>query len=583
MRWFRTLWAMLSIAALASCATVPAPQATVPAPSARNAAPNAPNFVVVANPLAAEAGMAVLRQGGSAVDAAIAVQAMLSLVEPQSSGMGGGAFMTFYDGRTRAITVYDGREVAPGGATPDMFLDASGKPLSFPAAVLSGRATGVPGAVALLKLAHDEHGALPWNRLFGDAERTAREGFVISPRLGGMLQGRFAELGAPDVRAYFGRPDGSMKQAGDRLFNPAYAEFLQRLAVQGPAALYQGETARRIVARVQAGPLPGSLTLADLAAYRPVKRQPVCGSFRVYRVCAPPPPASGVGMLELLALLDKTDVATRGPTDPQAWFLFAEASRIMYADRDAYVGDPAFVDVPVAGLLAPAYIAERAKLIGTRSGPPPSAGRPLGAPRAANDNSREPMGTSHFIIGDADGNVVSMTTTVESIFGSGRMVDGFFLNNQMTDFAFAPRDGQGRAVANAVAPGKRPRSSMTPLILVDAQGRFAGAIGSAGGNAILAYVGKSLLAAAGWGLPMQEAIALPNLIARAANYNGEANKFAPAVIAGLAERGIEVRPGQGEDSGVHGVIVRDGRIDGGFDPRREGRVLVEPARMSLRR
>jgi len=574
---------MLSIAALASCATVPAPQATVPAPSARNAAPNAPNFVVVANPLAAEAGMAVLRQGGSAVDAAIAVQAMLSLVEPQSSGMGGGAFMTFYDGRTRAITVYDGREVAPGGATPDMFLDASGKPLSFPAAVLSGRATGVPGAVALLKLAHDEHGALPWNRLFGDAERTAREGFVISPRLGGMLQGRFAELGAPDVRAYFGRPDGSMKQAGDRLFNPAYAEFLQRLAVQGPAALYQGETARRIVARVQAGPLPGSLTLADLAAYRPVKRQPVCGSFRVYRVCAPPPPASGVGMLELLALLDKTDVATRGPTDPQAWFLFAEASRIMYADRDAYVGDPAFVDVPVAGLLAPAYIAERAKLIGTRSGPPPSAGRPLGAPRAANDNSREPMGTSHFIIGDADGNVVSMTTTVESIFGSGRMVDGFFLNNQMTDFAFAPRDGQGRAVANAVAPGKRPRSSMTPLILVDAQGRFAGAIGSAGGNAILAYVGKSLLAAAGWGLPMQEAIALPNLIARAANYNGEANKFAPAVIAGLAERGIEVRPGQGEDSGVHGVIVRDGRIDGGFDPRREGRVLVEPARMSLRR
>jgi gamma-glutamyltranspeptidase/glutathione hydrolase len=574
---------MLSIAALASCATVPAPQATPQATTQALTAPGAQNFVVVANPLAAEAGMAVLRQGGSAVDAAIAIQAMLSLVEPQSSGLGGGAFMTFYDGRTRAISVYDGREVAPAGASPDMFLDSAGKPLSFPEAVLSGRATGVPGAVRLLKLAHDEHGALPWRGLFGDAERTARDGFIISPRLGGMLQGRFAELGAPDVRAYFGRPDGSMKQAGDRLLNPAYAQFLQRMAAEGPDALYTGETARRIVARVQAGPLPGAMTLADLAAYRPVKREPVCGTFRVYRVCAPPPPASGVGMLELLALLDRTDVASRGPADPQAWFLFAEASRIMYADRDAYVGDPAFVDVPVAGLLAPAYVADRAKLIGTRAGPPPVAGTPMGAPCAANDNSREPMGTSHFIVGDADGNVVSMTTTVESIFGSGRMVDGFFLNNQMTDFAFVPRDAQGRPVANAVAPGKRPRSSMTPLILVDAEGRFAGAIGSAGGNAILAYVGKSLLAAAGWGLPMQEAIALPNLIARGANYNGEAGKFAPAVTAGLAERGIEVRPGQGEDSGVHGVMVRDGRIDGGFDPRREGRVLVEPARMPLRR
>jgi gamma-glutamyltranspeptidase/glutathione hydrolase len=577
---------MLSIAALASCATAPAP-APAPAPSATSdAAPAgiaAPNFVVAANPLAADAGMAVLRQGGSAVDAAIAIQAMLSLVEPQSSGMGGGAFMTFYDGRTRAITVYDGREVAPAGASPDMFLDASGKPLSFPEAVLSGRATGVPGAVRLLKLAHDEHGALPWGRLFGDAERTARDGFVISPRLGGMLQGRFAELGAPDVRAYFGRPDGSMKQAGDRLLNPAYAEFLQRLAAEGPDALYTGATARRIVARVQAGPLPGAMTLADLAAYRPVKRQPVCGAFQLYRVCAPPPPASGVGMLELLALLDKTDAARRGPADPQAWFLFAEASRIMYADRDRYVADPAFVNVPVAGLLAPGYIAERAQLIGTRAGPPPSAGTPAGAPQAANDNSREPMGTSHFIVGDANGNVVSMTTTVESIFGSGRMVDGFFLNNQMTDFSFVPRDGAGRPVANAVAPGKRPRSSMTPLILLDADGRFAGAIGSAGGNAILAYVGKSLLAAVGWGLPMQEAIAQPNLIARGAAFNGEANKFAPVVVAGLAERGVEVRPGQGEDSGVHGVMVRDGRIDGGFDPRREGRVLVEAPRVRLRR
>jgi gamma-glutamyltranspeptidase/glutathione hydrolase len=280
--------------------------------------------------------------------------------------------------------------------------------------------------------------------------------------------------------------------------------------------------------------------------------------------------------LQVLALLERTDIASRGPADPQAWFLFAEASRLMYADRDRYVGDPAFVPVPVAGLLDPAYVGARARLIGAVAGPPPSAGSPPGAPLAANDSTREPMGTSHIVIGDARGNVVSMTTTVESIFGSGRMVDGFFLNNQMTDFAFLPRDDQGRPLANAVAPGKRPRSSMTPLILLD-HGRFAGALGSAGGNAILAYVAKTLVAAIDWGLPMQEAIAQPNLIARGAAFQGEADKFPPAVLAGLAERGITVRPGQGEDSGIHGIIVRDGRLDGGFDPRREGKVVIEPA------
>ncbi|MDB5688184.1 MAG: ggt [Sphingomonas bacterium] len=579
MKLVGSVWAILCAVALASCATTPARQPSATSqPSARPqaSAGAGQNFVVVSNPLAADAGMAVLRRGGSAVDAAIAVQAMLSLVEPQSSGIGGGAFLTYYDGRSRQVAVYDGRETAPAGASADMFLDATGKPLPFSQAVLSGRATGVPGAVRMLKLAHDEHGTLPWAGLFGDAERTAAEGFLVSPRLGRMLGGRFAELEAPDVRAYFGRPDGTLMQAGDRLRNPAYAAFLRRLAAQGPDALYAGETAQRIVDRLAAGPLPGSMTSADLAGYRPVKRAALCGPFRVYRVCVPPPPSSGVGMLELLALLDRTDIARRGPADPQAWFLFAEASRIMYADRDLYVGDPAFVSVPVAGLLAPAYIAERARLIGDRAGPPPVAGTPSGAPAAANDNTREPAGTSHFIVGDAAGNVVSITTTVESIFGSGRMVDGFFLNNQMTDFSFAPRDAQGRAMANAVAPGKRPRSSMTPLVMLDAQGRFAGALGSAGGNAILAYVGKSLVASAAWGLPMQEAIALPNLVARGSSFNGEVTKFPAPVLSALADRGIALQPGQGEDSGVHGVMVRDGRIDGGFDPRREGRVLIEP-------
>ncbi|MEH3103147.1 MAG: gamma-glutamyltransferase [Sphingomonas phyllosphaerae] len=561
---------------LGACA---APQAAVappvPAPSATTA--KAQIFVVSANPLATDAGMAVLRRGGSAADAAVAVQAMLSLVEPQSSGVGGGAFLTYYDAAARQVRIYDGRETAPAGATPDMFLDDNGQSLPFAQAVLSGRATGVPGAVKMLAMVHAEHGRLAWNTLFGDARRTARDGFTVSPRLARFLGGNYAELSALDVRAYFARPGGGLLRAGDRLRNPAYAAFLARLADQGPDALYTGETARRIVARTTQGPLAGTMTLADLTAYHPVVREPICAPYRVLLVCAPPPPASGVGLLELLGLLERTDIATRGPNDPQAWFLFAEASRLMYADRDRYVGDPAFVDVPVAGLLAPDYLAKRAQLIGTRAGPAPAPGNPAGAPAAAVDRTLEPTGTSHFVVGDARGNVVSITTTVESIFGSGRMVDGFFLNNQMTDFSFSPRDAAGRAAANAVAAGKRPRSSMTPLVLLDDGRRFVGALGSAGGNAILAYVGKAAVAAIDWKLPMQEALGLPNLIAKGDAYQGEASRFSPAVRDGLAARGVVVRPGQGEDSGLHGIILRDGRLDGGYDPRREGKVAIEPA------
>jgi gamma-glutamyltranspeptidase/glutathione hydrolase len=277
-----------------------------------------------------------------------------------------------------------------------------------------------------------------------------------------------------------------------------------------------------------------------------------------------------------MELLDRTDIARRGPADPQAWFLFAEASRLMYADRDKYIGDPAFVRVPVAGLIAPAYVAARARLIGPTAGPPPVAGVPAGAPIAANDNTIDPTGTSHFIIRDRDGNVVSMTTTVESIFGTGRMVDGFFLNNQLTDFSFSPVDAQGRRVANAVAPGKRPRSSMVPSILTTRDGKFAGAIGSAGGNSILAFVAKSLVAAVDWNEPMQRALAEPNLVARGPSFQGEVTKFSPQVLQGLRARGIDLRPGEGEDSGLTGVLIRNGRIDGGADPRREGVVLTLP-------
>ena len=551
--------------------------AAVPQPNARAAIRPAvvEPFAIAANPLAAQAGLNVLKRGGSAVDAAIAVQAMLSLVEPQSSGVGGGAFMTYFDGATGKITVYDGREVAPAQAVSTMFLDSSGRPLPFNAAVVSGRATGVPGAVKMLALAHEKHGKLKWSSLFGDSERAAAQGFIVSPRLAHMVHSNYAENHAPDVIAYFSQgPGGRLVNAGDRLRNPAYADFLRRLASKGPAALYSGSTAAKIVARTHAAPLAGTMTMADLANYRPNERKPVCGHYRAYTLCAPPPPASGVGLIELMQILQNTDIAARGPNDPQSWYLFAQASRLMYADRDRYVGDPAFVKVPAAGLIDPAYASARAKLIGPRAGPPPAAGVPAGATLVANDNTVEPTGTSNIVIRDKEGNVVSMTTTVESIFGTGRMVDGFFLNNQLTDFSFSPIDAEGRAAANAVAPGKRPRSSMTPSILLTSDGKFAGAIGSAGGNAILAYVAKSLVAAVDWNMPMRRALGAPNLVARGPNLQGEVDRFSPQILAGLRQRGIELEPGQGEDSGLTGALIRNGKIDGGADPRREGVVLI---------
>jgi gamma-glutamyltranspeptidase/glutathione hydrolase len=562
----------------AACATVPERSAQRPAEPPR------PGFVIAANPLAARAGMDVLQRGGSAVDAAVAVQAALGLVEPQSSGLGGGAFMTYYDGRSGRVTVYDGREVAPAGADPNMFIGTDGKPLPFLTAVLSGRATGVPGAVRMLETAQRAHGVLRWSELFEGTAVLAEQGFAISPRLGRFLGGSFPQLTAPDVVKYFSKPDGTRLKTGEVIRNPAYARFVRRLASGGANVLYRGETAARIVERVREGPFPSTMTLADLARYRPIRREALCREWQSFLACVPPPPSSGVSTLQLLALLGGTDIAARGPSDPEAWSQFAQASRLMYADRDRYVADPAFVKVPVEGLLDPAYVAERARLIGPSAGPPPPAGTPRGAVPAGADSTLEPAGTSHFIVGDSAGNVVSMTTTVESIFGSGRMVDGFFLNNQMTDFSFSPTEADGQPAANAVAGGKRPRSSMTPLILLTADRRFAGAFGSPGGSAILAYVGKTMVGAVLWKLPVQQAIELPNLVARGSNFGGEVDKFPSGVVEGLKARGVLLRPGQGEDSGIHAVMIREGgRIDGGFDPRREGVVLVDEARTPVRR
>ena len=561
---------VLALALLATPVAAPsfAQPAATPAPTAGHA------MVAAANPLAAAAGMKVLKAGGGAIDAAVAIQAVLGLVEPQSSGLFGGAFMTYYDARTGAVSAYDGRETAPAGATPDMFLDASGKPLPFMTAVMSGRSTGAPGAVALLAQAQKAHGRLKWSALFGDAERLADQGFVVSPRLANDVNSQsIAQAAAPDIRAYFAKPGGGEVQAGDLLKNAAYGDMLRQLAAQGPSALYDGPTAQAIEARVHGDPLPGTLTAKDLAAYKPVESAALCRPHRAFIVCVPPPPSSGEGLLQALEMLEHTDIAARGPNDPKAWLEFIEASRLMYADRDRYVGDPDFVSVPLDGLLDPAYAASRAALIGDRAGPPPAPGVPPGAPPRAVDATREPGGTSHFVVVDAQGNVVSMTTSVESVFGSGRMVRGFILNNQLTDFSFNPKSPDGAQAANAAAPLKRPRSSMSPVIVLDRQGRFYAALGSPGGNSILAYNLKVLVALLDWDLPPDQAVALPNVIARGANFGAEVDKMSPALVQGLAALGVTLRPGQGEGSGFHVVTARDGKLSGAADPRREGVVL----------
>lgn len=527
-------------------------------------------MVAAANPLAVDAGLKVLRAGGSAADAAVAVQGVLGLVEPQSSGLGGGGFITYYDAASRRVTAYDGRETAPAASTPAMFTGPDGKPTPFRLAVRSGLSVGAPGAVAALALAQKAHGKLPWSALWDEPARLAEEGFIVSPRLGNFINGPSMAPEAPDLVAYFTKPGGGLVQAGDRLRNPAYAATARALAAQGPGALYDGPLAQAIAARVQAAPRAGGLTAADLKAYRPRTGDALCRPYRVYVVCVPPPPSGGIGVLLGLAILERTDIDRRGPGDPVAWSQFAQASRLMYADRDRYIGDPAFVSVPVEGLLDPAYAAARAALITDVAAPPPGPGAPRGAGERAPDATHEPGGTSHFVIVDADGDVLSMTTSVESVFGSGRMAGGFILNNQLTDFSFLPREKDGVPAANAVAPGKRPRSSMAPVVVTDRDGRFVAAVGSPGGSSILAYNLKVLVAVLDWKMPMQDAVALPNLIARGNGVGGEVDKFAPGVIEGLKARGLVVVPGQGEESGLHGVEVRAGVLQGAADPRREG-------------
>jgi gamma-glutamyltranspeptidase/glutathione hydrolase len=559
--------------AIAALMTATASQAQVrgngpPAPQPKG--PTA--MVAAANPMAVDAGLAVLKRGGGAVDAAVAIQAVLGLVEPQSSGLGGGAFMTFYDAKTHQVTYYNGREKAPAAAGPDWFFGPDGKPMPKGRAIVGGRSAGVPGAVAMLYMAQKDHGKLAWKDLFGDAERLAADGFPVPHRMADAANSRAPQASQPDAVAYFTKPDGTKVKPGDIMKNAAYADTLRKIAAEGPKAILEGPIAADIVARLHQDPIPSTMTLKDLADYKPQKGQAVCRPYRtVYVVCVPPAPSGGPAVLEGLGILERTDLPAHR-NDVEGWYLFSQASRLMYADRDRYYGDPDFISVPMEGLLDPAYLDQRAKLIAPdHAGPAPAPGNPKGADPRAPDRTAEPGGTTHFVIVDKDGNAVSMTTTVESTFGDGRMVHGFFLNNQLTDFSLAPKDPDGVPAANAVAGGKRPRSSMAPAIVLDRQGRLVEAVGSPGGPSILAFNLKALVATLDWKLPMQEAVALPNLIAGGNFYASEPEKYPPGVVEGLAARGVRLQGGGfGEGSGYHGIEVTPNGLVGGADPRREG-------------
>lgn len=527
-------------------------------------------MVAAANPMAVEAGLEVLRKGGSAVDAALAVQAVLGLVEPQSSGLGGGAFLIHFDAGTGAVTAYDGRETAPAGARPGMFL-TDGQPMSFPQAVTSGDSVGTPGLVSLLLLAHADHGKLTLADDFAPAVTLAASGFPVPRRMAaaiGMASGFYGPF-TGETAAYL-TPGGTPLAPGQTITNPAYADTLNRIAAEGAKGFYEGPVADAMVAAVHAGNRPGTLSLQDLKAYKARKMEALCRPYRVLLVCSMGPPSSGgLAILSALGMLGHFDLAAHR-NDATGWNILIEAERLAYADRDKYAADDAFVPVPVDGLLDPAYLAGRAALIdpGKAMGEA-IAGTPPGAPKWAANPVDFSHGTSHFVVVDGQGNVVSMTTTVEGIYGSQRMAAGFILNNQMTDFSFAPAGPDGTPIANAVAPGKRPRSSMAPTI-VFRDGRFLLAVGSPGGSSIIGYVLKSLVAMLDWGMDPQDAVALPNVVARGKPVI-EAG-FDPALRAALTAMGQTISdPGPGEGSGLHAVMVMpDGRLSGGADPRREG-------------
>ena len=624
----RLLTSVALAALLAACATAPVPFVyTAPAqPEGTSGYTPKPGWattkfaVAAANPLATDAGLQVLRAGGSAIDAAIAVQMVLSLVEPQSSGIGGGAFMlhstaNLSGGKVEAqITAFDGRETAPAGVDEKLFMGADGKPMAFIDGVVGGRAVGVPGTVKMLEAAHQQYGKLPWAQLFVPAITLAESGFKVSPRLATLLKNEVHLKKDPAAAAFYYKADGSALEAGDLLKNPALADVLRQIAAKGASAMYEGAIAQAMVRKVQSHPTnPGKLALSDLASYQVKKREPICSDYAVvnppkgaYTICGMPPPSSGaIAVGQILGLLANTNAASQplvagisgapgsaigsGQTPSADWLhLYTEASRLAFADRAQYLGDPDFVSPPGGSwmsLLAPSYLAERAKLIAQQPGGQSMKTARPGMPGPVK-TAYAPMleqpeyGTSHISIIDGYGNAIAMTTTIEDAFGARQLTDGgtgkaggFLLNNELTDFSFAPTDAEGKPIANRVQPGKRPRSSMAPTLVFDkSTGQVVMSGGSPGGALIIHYTAKVLYGTLNWGLNAQQAIDLPNF----GSLNGpsllEEKRFAPATVEALRARGAEVRE-MNMTSGLQAIQKTGIGFFGGADPRREGVVL----------
>jgi gamma-glutamyltranspeptidase/glutathione hydrolase len=552
------------------------------------------HMAAAANPLAAEAGREMLRRGGSAIDAAIAMQAVLTLVEPQSSGIGGGALIVLWDGQS--VRTYDGRETAPAGATEKLFLQGDGQPMPFTQAQIGGRSVGTPGVLRALELAHRKHGRLPWAQLFEPAIHLAEHGFVISPRLHRLIAADSSIRDSAEMTAYFLNADGSPKASGTLLKNPPLAAALQRIAKEGPDALYRGPIAQEIVTKVQSHANPGSLSLGDLANYSAKERAPLCTDYKRWQVCGMPPPSSGgIAMAQILGTLQaletrdkrwalapmqplKTRTAAGFEPTAEAVHLISEAERLAYADRAQYVADSDFVPVPVKGLIDPAYLASRAALVGEHSMGTAKPGTPPGIQVAyAPDRSPLRISTSQVVAVDDQGGAVSMTTTIESAFGSHVMVQGFLLNNEMTDFSFIPEEN-GQKVANRVEPGKRPRSSMAPTLIFDRQsGEFVASLGSPGGSQIIEYVAKTTVGLLDWQLDAQAAINLPNFGSRNGPTELENGQFSATLIQALKDKGHSVNEID-MTSGTQAIVrVKDAQgqasLVGGADPRREGEAL----------
>jgi gamma-glutamyltranspeptidase/glutathione hydrolase len=537
--------------------------------------------VAAANPLATDAGYQVLKAGGSAIDAAIAVQMVLGLVEPQSSGIGGGAFLLHWDGRV--VEAFDGRETAPASATETLFLKPDGTPMAFYDAVVGGRSVGVPGTLRMLELAHRQHGKLRWSQLFEPAITLAEKGFRVSPRLHTLLKSEQHLKKDAAAASYFYQPDGEPLPVGTLLRNLPYAQVLRGVAAIGPDAFYSGSIARDVVAKVQGHPTnPGKLSEADLAGYRAKQRPALCSDWKIYRLCGFPPPSSGhIAIAQILGILEQAPAVAQplegGSPGVDFLHVYTEAARLAFADRALYVADPDFVAPPAgswASLLDPAYLKERAALIGAQSMKVAKPGTPSGAAVSLAAQADQPeAGTSHISIVDAEGRAVAMTTTIEDQFGARQMVRGFLLNNELTDFSFAPSDAQGRPIANRVEPGKRPRSSMSPTLVFDrASGQLLMSLGSPGGALIIHYTAKTLLGTLAWRLDAQQAVALPNF----GSTNGptllEAGRFPAATVEALRARGHEVRE-LPMTSGLQAIERTATGWFGGADPRREGVVM----------